>query len=86
MPEMETKLPEVTQRGGRLVEAGSGRAAVSRSRAGSASRRLPRPLGRRLRPGGANPATPGAKHYLPRDWALRASSPPAGCWRLWAAR
>lgn len=55
---------------------------MSPSQAGSASLCLPRPLSRRPEPGAANPATSGAARYLARDWAPRASSPPAGRWWL----
>lgn len=60
-----------------------GRAAWSpSSQAGSASLRLPRPAARRPEPGASHPAIPGAARYLAGDWAPRASSPPAGRWRL----
>lgn len=55
---------------------------MSPSQAGSVSLRLPRPLARRPEPGATNRATSGAARYLARDWAPRASSPPAGRWRL----
>lgn len=69
-------MPEVTQRVGRLVEARAGRADSLSLPPSSSWPQTPA--------GWSKPRNPerGAARYLPPDWALRASSPPAGCWRL----